>query len=136
MAFVPELFVALALALGAVAFFVGRTTSRGAARIRDLEARLEASHKEVERALAEITASRAATQEVREELAGYRRNVGEHFRGASDLIRDLTVQYRAVYDHLTEGASQLCPEGFVLDRGDEAGALPLEATPASSKPPS
>ena len=136
MTLAPEYIVAFALALGGVAFFVGRTTSVGTARIRDLEGRLEAAHKEVERALAETAASRAATQKVRNELDGYRRNVVEHFSGASDLIRDLTVQYRAVYDHLTEGASELCPEGFVLDRGAEAAALPLEATPASSKPTS
>jgi uncharacterized membrane-anchored protein YhcB (DUF1043 family) len=136
MTLAPELVAAIALALGGIAFFIGRATSVGTARIRDLEARLEAAHKEVERALAEIAASRATAQKVRDELDGYRRHVVEHFVGASDLMRDLTVQYRAVYDHLTEGASQLCPEGFVLDRGAEAGLLPLEATPASSKPTS
>ena len=43
----------------------------------------------------------------------YRMNVLEHFSGTSDLLRDLTVQYRSVYQHLTKGASTLCPEGFV-----------------------
>ena len=42
-----------------------------------------------------------------------RRRRGSHFTGASDLLRDLTVQYRAVYDHLTEGATGLCPPGSV-----------------------
>jgi uncharacterized membrane-anchored protein YhcB (DUF1043 family) len=37
----------------------------------------------------------------------------DHFSGTSDLLRDLTVQYRSVYEHLTKGASTLCPEGFV-----------------------
>ena len=36
-----------------------------------------------------------------------------YFSGTSDLLRDLTVQYRSVYEHLTRGASTLCPEGFV-----------------------
>ncbi|MBW2543802.1 MAG: DUF1043 family protein [Deltaproteobacteria bacterium] len=49
----------------------------------------------------------------REEHAAYRLNVVDHFSGTSDLLRDLTVQYRSVYEHLTKGASTLCPEGFV-----------------------
>ena len=43
----------------------------------------------------------------------YGSRVVEHFSGTSELMRDLTVQYRAVYDQLTQGATSLCPEGSV-----------------------
>lgn len=50
----------------------------------------------------------------REELEQYRQQVAEHFDGTSRLLRDLTLQYRAVYEHLAQGAQSLCPDGSNL----------------------
>ena len=53
--------------------------------------------------------------------------------GTSERLRELTFQYRAIYNHLAEGAVDLCPEGFEkLDGGLGLDALPEESeTPES-----
>lgn len=42
------------------------------------------------------------------ELAAYREQVGQHFRRSAELINGMTAAYRAVYEHLAQGAHQLC----------------------------
>jgi uncharacterized membrane-anchored protein YhcB (DUF1043 family) len=112
---------AILLAGVAVGFLLGRRTSAARAQARQLEEELEELQKEQERARAEIQAGR-------EELEGYRAKVADHFAGTSERLRDLTLQYRAVYNHLAEGAGELCPEGFEkLDGGLGLDALPEES---------
>lgn len=114
----------VALVLGLV---LGRRTGAGA-RVGELEGRCEELGKDLERARAEVRAGVEALERTREELEGYRGRVTEHFAGTSDLLRDLTLQYRAVYDHLAEGARELCPEGFPgLEGGAELARLEREA---------
>lgn len=112
----PDLFgyvAAAGLAVAVAAFFVGRVTGRGAKRRRELEERLATAHEEISRFAAEVEDLREQLRVAREEHEAYRLSVVDHFSGTSDLLRDLTVQYRSVYEHLTKGASTLCPEGFV-----------------------
>jgi uncharacterized membrane-anchored protein YhcB (DUF1043 family) len=147
---------AILLAGAALGFLLGRRTSAARTRARELEAELEDLRKEHERAQAEIVAGReeleraqaeiAAGREAleiaqgeiaagREELASaregheqYRGKVADHFVGTSERLRELTLQYRAVYNHLAEGAGELCPEGFQkLEGGLGLDALPEEA---------
>ncbi len=75
------------------------------------------------------------------EFHGYRDRVEKHFGQTSDLFRDLTVQYTALYAHLAEGARELCPERVPeLGRGFEAALLnpsteaqaPQAAAPSSA----
>lgn len=139
-----ELLLYVLLAAGGgllVGFATGRYTSGGAKRVREVEARLESTAKDRERAVAETAAAREATARVQTELDGYRGRVTEHFTGTSELLRDLTEQYRTVYDHLAGGANELCPQGFVgleealrhetLSAGDEAG----DSGSTASEPP-
>jgi uncharacterized membrane-anchored protein YhcB (DUF1043 family) len=108
--------LAIAAVVLAVAFWlglaVGRRRSRDAAeRARELEDRLQLAEDEMNR---------------------YRHEVSEHFGQTSKLLRDLTLQYRNVYEHLAEGARSLCPEAGTLLPGSLAeAALPAEA----SEPP-
>jgi uncharacterized membrane-anchored protein YhcB (DUF1043 family) len=120
------LYLTSAAAVGLVlGFLSGRHTGRSAERIRELEAHVERLEKERERALAELAAAREMLRLKQEELDAYRGRVADHFAGTSELLRDLTHRYRSVYAHLTAGASELCPEGFVgLEKGLEPGALP------------
>ena len=74
------------------AFLLGRRTGGGARRVRELEAEL-----------ARTAEARDAAQQ---ELDGYRRRVTDHFTETSHRLHDLTLQYRAVYDHLAKGASE------------------------------
>jgi len=116
-----------------VGFVVGRRTGDAHARIQDLEARLEGAVKEREFAEASVAAARQEIQRMRGEFDAYRGRVVSHFSGTSGLLRDLTVQYRAVYDHLTAGATTLCPEGSVdLLEGAPPGALPAPKAGAES----
>jgi len=137
--------VAAGLALAVAAFFVGRLTGAGANRRRELEEQLADTQEELARAAADAEDLLEQLGKAREEHAAYRLNVMDHFSGTSDLLRDLTVQYRSVYEHLTKGASTLCPEGFVaLTQGlpvpqiaeplaDREGASSVEASDSAAE---
>ena len=117
------LLVAAAAAAG-LGFAFGRIGGPAARRARALE-----------RALAE---ERAAHDKARAEYETYRKRVADHFGETSERLHDLTLQYRAVYEHLAKGATELCPEGFSkLEGGLGLDALPEEIAPraASAEPP-
>ena len=105
--------VAVGGAVAVAAFFVGRLTGGAAIRRRELEEQLANAHEELSRLAAEVEDLLEQLRTAREEHEAYRLSVVDHFSGTSDLLHDLTVQYRSVYEHLTKGASTLCPEGFV-----------------------
>lgn len=105
--------IATGLALSAAAFFLGRTTGGSVAQRRALESELVRGTEERARMALEAESLREQLKAAHDEHDQYRLNVVDHFSGTSDLLRELTVQYRSVYEHLTEGASKLCPEGFV-----------------------
>jgi uncharacterized membrane-anchored protein YhcB (DUF1043 family) len=109
----PVLSVIAAVAALAVGFLIGRRSGHARKRIGELEEQLEAVGKERELARASVRAAKEEIERVETELREYRSDVVEHFTGTSGLLRDLTVQYRSVYDHLTQGATSLCPEGSV-----------------------
>jgi hypothetical protein len=45
---------------------------------------------------------------LRSEYAEYRSRVGTHFQTTGRLIGEMTASYKAVYDHLADGAQVLC----------------------------
>jgi hypothetical protein len=66
----------------------------------------------------------AELEEARREYAGYRQQVEKHFAQTSDLFRDLTHQYTALYAHLAEGTRDLCSSQVpALGRGFDLPAL-------------
>jgi uncharacterized membrane-anchored protein YhcB (DUF1043 family) len=105
--------IAAGSVLAVAAFLLGRTTGGGVARRRQLELQLAHSNEERSRIESEAAVLREQLKAAHDEHDQYRMNVVDHFSGTSDLLRELTVQYRSVYEHLTKGASKLCPEGFV-----------------------
>lgn len=154
------LMVGAILAAGVVlGLLLGRRTSAARARARQLEGELEdlreqheraqaeiqagqeeleraqaeirTGREELERARAEIRAGRDELERTREGFESYRGQVADHFVGTSERLRDLTVQYRAIYSHLAEGAGELCPEGFQKLEG----GLGLDALPEESETP-
>jgi len=118
-----------------VGWLLGRFTGRAAAQARDLAARVETLRKECEHASAELAAAKAQIAHVRVEQEQYRTRVADHFAGASDRFRDLSLQYRSLFDHLSEGARTLCGGDFAALEGDLiAGALPAQAAAAPTQP--
>jgi len=107
--------VALAIAVLVLiaAFWIGlalgrRRSADAVERARELEDRLQLAEDEMNR---------------------YRGDVSEHFGQTSKLLRDLTLQYRNVYEHLADGARTLCPEaGTLLPVTFAEAALPAEAS--------
>jgi hypothetical protein len=96
--------VLIALSVGVLlGIVVGRRTSLDRVRCQELEAELASRRAEANR---------------------YREEVAAHFTKTSELVQGLTLQYRAVYDHLADGARTLCPERMLeLSQGDSAQAL-------------
>jgi len=114
-------------------WLVGRFTGRAAAVTRDLVVQVEALRKESERSAAELAAAKAQIERARGELEQYRTRVSDHFAGTSDRFRDLSLQYRSLFDHLSEGARELCGGDFTALDGDlAAGALPAQTSAATA----
>jgi hypothetical protein len=118
----PVAWIAVLIA-AAAGFAIGRVTGNGARKLRALEAQLGAE--------------RSAHATTRGESAAYRKQVADHFTETSERLHDLTLQYRAVYEHLAEGASELCPGGFAkLEGGLGLDALPEEVEVSPPAPES
>ena len=115
----PDLLIIVAgIAAGlAGGSFIGRRMSADTVRARVLVAELEDARKDQEIALAELEAAKHEWMRVQTELDTYRHEVVDHFTGTSEMLRDLTLQYRNVYDHISDGAKLLCPEGSVRIEG-------------------
>lgn len=105
----PEVASLVLLAGVLLAFWLGRRTGAGHARLKELEGALTDARSERERAEGE--------------LGTYKGQVADHFAETSQKLHDLTLQYRAVYDHLAAGAAELCPQS--LEKLD--GGLGLDA---------
>lgn len=134
----PSLFPLAAVGVALVALgagiVIGRRTGDAHARAQELQAQLEAAAKEREFARAETGAARDETARIRSEFDDYREGVVDHFTGTSGLLRGLTLQYRAVYEHLTDGATTLCPEGSIdLLEGELSDRLPAAGGESSAK---
>ena len=55
--------------------------------------------------------------QLNERFTDYRDQVSQHFMHTSDLVKEMTRSYRAVYEHLATGAYHLCadePESTAL----------------------
>ena len=130
-----DVHAALLLAGLAAGFGLGLLRNRNNRRLRELDAQLETANKERELVQSELVAAREAIQKGKQQHADYRALVNDHFVGASDRLREFTLQYHAVYQHLAEGASALT-EGFAGLEGS-FGALEAQTTrePATESEP-
>lgn len=108
----------------AVGFLLGRRSSEGAERARSFEAELDAQRAALEQVQAEKHSALEDLARARTEAEGYRERVVQHFYGTSDQLRSLTLRYRELFEHLADGARELCPEAAgALQAGLEAPAL-------------
>jgi uncharacterized membrane-anchored protein YhcB (DUF1043 family) len=134
----PEVLIPAAAALAGLVLGVlfGRTGRRARQRVEELEVRvserearigqLEAAQAELE---ARLTTAEAERDEASDALAGYQQEVAGHFSQTSELLKEMTLQYRNIYEHLAQGAEALCPEG---SRSIESHA-PIDALPDAGR---
>jgi len=121
----------------AVGFLLGRRSSEGAERARTLEAELDAQRAVLEQVQAEKHSALEDLARARSEAEGYRERVVQHFYGTSDQLRSLTLRYRELFEHLADGARELCPETVgALQAGLEAPALGSGSAEAEARPES
>jgi uncharacterized membrane-anchored protein YhcB (DUF1043 family) len=85
--------IAVACGLFAAGILVGLFASRFGRGVRGRVHRLET----------ELSREREASRR-------YSQTVAEHFERTSDLFRELTHKYTALYSHLAEGARSLCAD--------------------------
>lgn len=107
-----------------IGVLIGRRLAPGAERARALAAELDAQRAELERVRAEKAALGGELENARREAEGYRARVVEHFYGTSEQLRSLTNSYRELFQHLADGAGELCPEASgALQAGLDLPAL-------------
>ena len=132
----PDVLIPVAAAFAGLllGILLGRTSRRQRALVEELEVRvaeregqivqLGAARADLETRLAKSELER---EEVSEKLTRYRNEVTAHFSQTSDLLKDMTLQYRNIYQHLSQGAEALCPEGTLrLETSAPIDALAAE----------
>jgi uncharacterized membrane-anchored protein YhcB (DUF1043 family) len=94
--------------------FIGRLFSTGVKRIKALRVEIDETRADLAKARSDLEETRVVLEETRQEASEYRHNVTEHFSKAADLFNSLTVNYRAVYEHLAKSSLVLCDENTVM----------------------
>ena len=57
-----------------------------------------------------------SVKQIKKENAQFREEVNEHFVQTAELINQLTDSYKAVFDHLSDGAGKLVDEKALRER--------------------
>ena len=65
--------------------------------------------------------SAGSVETLKRENERFREEVNEHFVQTAELINQLTDSYKAVFDHLSEGAEKLVDEKAVRERMPQVG---------------
>lgn len=91
--------------------------------VRTARAEAERLAAELGQVRGELADAEAQLRAARGELESQRAAVAKHFERTSDLFRDLTHQYTALYAHLAEGARELCPDRRIPLGGGFGGPL-------------
>ena len=89
-------------------------------RVVAIEQKLEEQRLAQERLAEETQAARDELKQRRQEAEAYRGQVSEHFGDTSRLLRDFTLQYRAVYEQCEDTTTEdLRHQGEVTDGNEE-----------------
>ncbi len=93
---------------------IGRFFSTGAKRIKALKAEIEQVRADLDKTRTEFDQTRIALEKSQSDSDEYHQRVTDHFSKAADLFNSLTVNYRAVYEHLAKSSVNLCDEHMVM----------------------
>ena len=78
--------------------------------VRSARAEAERLGRDLGTVRTQLAGAEDALRGARQALEEQRAAVSKHFERTSDLFRELTRQYTALYSHLAEGARDLCPD--------------------------
>ncbi len=59
--------------------------------------------------------------QLKDRFTDYREQVTQHFMRTSELVQEMTQSYRAVYEHLANGAQHLCSDENDIDLLESSG---------------
>ncbi|TCO76218.1 YhcB family protein [Chromatocurvus halotolerans] len=99
---------------GAIGFLMGRRTTAGSQQARELEKRLD-----------QVTRDKQLFED----------RVTDHFAETATRLNALTENYRAVHEHLAEGANTLCSGNLAVTVGRLGGDSDLDASLLNAEPP-
>jgi len=73
-------------------------------------------------------------KEAESSMSGYKQNVTDHFVTTSNLINNMTESYRAIHDHMSNGAKTLCSQSLLDSPASQYQLDIPEATAPDSTP--
>jgi len=106
--------VCVLIIAGVVGFIMGRRTTAGSQQARELELRLD---------------------QVTRDKQHFEDRVTEHFTETATRLNALTENYRAVHEHLAEGANTLCAGNPSVTVSRLGGDSDLDANLLNAQPP-
>ncbi|MFN2287905.1 MAG: YhcB family protein [Chromatocurvus sp.] len=106
--------ICVLIVAGVVGFLLGRRTSAGSQQARELETRLD---------------------QVTRDKQYFEDRVSEHFAETATRLNALTENYRAVHEHLAEGANTLCSGNVQVAVGRLDGNSDLDPDMLNVQPP-
>jgi hypothetical protein len=127
-------FVFVLVGAGGLVFWLGRRFSPDTQRVRELDVVLENLRKDHECALAELEVARDEWKRAERERDQLRADLSDHLGGTAELLRGLARDYRAICDHVAQGAELLCPERAAAIEASLAPELPSGETPEPPAP--
>lgn len=99
---------------GVIGFLMGRKTTAGSQQARELEKRLD-----------QVTRDKQLFED----------RVTDHFAETATRLNALTENYRAVHEHLAEGANTLCSGNLSVTVGRLSGDSDLDENLLNAEPP-
>ena len=113
---------------------IGRSYSPGAKRIKTLKAEIEHTQADLQKTKMELDQIRAALELSQGMSDEYRQQVTKHFSKTAELVNNLTMNYRAVYEHLATSALSLCDEEVAILTDAVPGERLLSQNTAETNP--
>jgi uncharacterized membrane-anchored protein YhcB (DUF1043 family) len=117
---------------------IGRAYSPGGKRIKSFKDEIWQTQADLEQARLELNQTRTALESSQGMSEEYRQQVSKHFSKTAELVNELTMNYKAVYEHLATSAVNLCDEGVAVLPDAAPGKRLLEKSPeteTNSEPP-
>jgi uncharacterized membrane-anchored protein YhcB (DUF1043 family) len=109
---------------------IGRAYSPGGKRINSLKQEIRQTQADLDQTSSVLDQTQTALETAQGMSEEYRQQVTKHFSKTAELVNELTINYKAVYEHLATSAVNLCDEGAALLPDNGPGKRLLGKTPS------